>query len=430
MHLVWRRHNPEVDCICYSWLEKVYPWVVPSLLQTVNPVIIKNTKKIQKKYNSKLQKKYNTEQGKIINKRKIQHTLMDSRFCSLTACLKNAKNTEGQSAICEGLEKYKKNTKIQIAFLDVMEKYKKKYKKYKVYFFCILFVFFSYFFCIFTKKIQKKYECNCSKIQNTKKIRINNFKNTKKNKKIRTQNFKNTKYKETTNSKISERANPMFTFGNQEPKYKKNTKPTSCIFQTLQFWFCIFGLYFFRFFFVFLNIGRRPFCSHPGQLKCIHYYPFAHVPSHSPWLKFGSSPTDWYRVPYVWTAFGWGPWSRLCCPKRQHPVREAESCQRWFWNHLYSHKLPSWAGNYIQCAQIHQVGFSWACRNLTAVALRTGTLANLPILMPRASFGCTTEHSQPKPWKQVRHTKSTPAQAKKTAAYVFKIYVTVHFRLG
>ena len=162
----------------------------------------------------------------------------------------------------------------------------------------------------------------------------------------------------------------------------------------------------------------------------IHYYPFAHVPSHSPWLKFGSSPTDWYRVPYVWTAFGWGPWSRLCCPKRQHPVREAESCQRWFWNHLYSHKLPSWAGNYIQCAQIHQVGFSRACRNLTAVALRTGTLANLPILMPRASFGCTTEHSQPKPWKQVRHTKSTPAQAKKTAAYVFKIYVTVHFRLG
>ena len=163
---------------------------------------------------------------------------------------------------------------------------------------------------------------------------------------------------------------------------------------------------------------------------CIHYYPIAHVPSHSPWLKFGSSPTDWYRVPYVWTAFGWGPWSRLCCPKRQHPVREAESCQRWFWNHLYSHKLPSWAGNYIQCAQIHQVGFSRACRNLTAVALRTGTLANLPILMPRASFGCTTEHSQPKPWKQVRHTKSTPAQAKKTAAYVFKIYVTVHFRLG
>ena len=159
---------------------------------------------------------------------------MDSWFCSLTACLKNAKNTKGQSAICEGLEKYKKNTKIQIAFLDVMEKYQKKYKNTK----CIVFVFYLYFLYFYQKKyekntkkntnaiaqkykIQKKYESTISKIQKTKKIR--------------TQNFKNTKYKEKTNSKISERANPVFTFGNQEPKYKKNTKPTSCIFQTLQF---------------------------------------------------------------------------------------------------------------------------------------------------------------------------------------------------
>ena len=120
---------------------------------------------------------------------------------------KERKNTKGQSAICEGLEKYKKNTKIQIAFLDVMEKYK-KYKKNTN--------------AIAQKyKIQKKYESTISKIRKTKKIR--------------TQNFKNTKYKEKTNSKISQRANPVFTFGNQEPKYKKNTKPTSCIFQTLQF---------------------------------------------------------------------------------------------------------------------------------------------------------------------------------------------------
>ena len=107
---------------------------------------------------------------------------MDSRFCSLTACLKNAKNTKGQSAICEGLEKYKKNTKIQIAFLDVMEKYQKKYKNTK----CIVFVFYLYFFVFLPKKYEKntkKYECNCSKIQNTKKIRINNFKNTKYKKK-------------------------------------------------------------------------------------------------------------------------------------------------------------------------------------------------------------------------------------------------------
>ena len=160
------------------------------MLQTVNPVIIKNTKKY-KKYNSKLQKKYNTEQGKIINKRKIQHTLMDSRFCSLTACLKNEKNTKGQSAICEGLEKYKNNTKIQIAFLDVMEKYKKKHTNTKcifLYFICIFFVFFFVF-------LQKKYK----KIQ--KKIRMQLLKNTK-YKKIRINNFKNTKYKKNTNPKF------------------------------------------------------------------------------------------------------------------------------------------------------------------------------------------------------------------------------------
>ena len=145
-----------------------------------------------------------------------------------------------------------------------------KKQKYKVYFFCISFVFFRIFF-VFLQKIMrkntKKYECNCSKIQNTKKIRINNFKNTK-YKKIRTQNFKNTKYKEKTNSKISQRANPVFTLGNQEPKYKKNTKPTSCIFQNPAVLILYFlGCIFFVFFLVFLNVGRRPLCSHRGQLN-------------------------------------------------------------------------------------------------------------------------------------------------------------------
>ena len=178
---------------------------------------------------------------------------MDSRFCSLTACLKNAKNTKGQSAICEGLEKYKKNTKIQIAFLDVMEKYKKNTKIQSV-FFCILFVLFSYFAVFLPKKIpkkntkntnaiaqkykiQKRYESTISKIQNTKNIR--------------TQNYKNTKYKEKTNSKISQRANPVFTFGNQEPKYKKIqnqpvvfSKPCSSDFVLLGCIFFVLFLYF------------------------------------------------------------------------------------------------------------------------------------------------------------------------------------------
>ena len=218
----------------------------------MNPVIIKNTKKT-KKYNSKLQKKYNAEQGKIINKKKIQHTLMDSRFCSLTASLKNEKIQKDKVQSVKDWKNTKKNTKIQIAFLDAMEKYKKNTKIQGVFF--IFYLYFSYFFCMFTKKtenykkipkntnaiaqkykIQKKIRIN--NIKNTKykkKIRTQNFKNTKYKKKIRTQNFKNTKYKEKTNSKISQRANPVFTFGNQEPKYKKNTKPTSCIFQTLQF---------------------------------------------------------------------------------------------------------------------------------------------------------------------------------------------------
>ena len=192
---------------------------------------------------------------------------MDSRFCSLTACLKNAKNTKGQSAICEGLEKCKNNTTIQIAFLDVMEKYQKKYTNTKCMFY-MLFVFFVFFLSVYqknTKNIQKntkKYECNCSKIQNTKKntnrqyqkykiqkkIRTQKFKNTKYKKQIRTQNFKNTKYKEKTNSKISQRANPVFTFGNQEPKYKKIqnqpvvfSKPCSSDFVFLG---CIFFVFF------------------------------------------------------------------------------------------------------------------------------------------------------------------------------------------
>ena len=137
---------------------------------------------------------------------------MDSRLCSLTACLKNEKIQKGQSAICEGLEKYKKNTKIQIAFLDVMEKYKKNTKIQSVFF---VFYLYCFRFFVFLPKNTKKYEKNTNAIAQKykiqKKMRINNFKNTKYKKKIRTQNFKNTKYKEKTNSKISQRANPVFT---------------------------------------------------------------------------------------------------------------------------------------------------------------------------------------------------------------------------
>ena len=150
-------------------------------------------------------------------------------------------------------ENTKKNTKIQIAFLDVMGKYQKKYKNTK----CIFFVFYLHLFRIFLYfykkirnkykkntdaiaqkyKIQKKYESTISKIQNTKKIR--------------TQNFKNTKYKEKINSKISQRANPVF-FWKSGTKIQNKNKTNQLYFPNpavliLYFWvvffsylFCIF----------------------------------------------------------------------------------------------------------------------------------------------------------------------------------------------
>ena len=130
----------------------------------------------------------------------------------------NTKKYKNTNCIFGRNGKIQKNTKIQSDF------------------FGILFVFFR-IFCIFIPKKNEKH---------TKKIRMQLLKNTKYKKKSNQQfqkykiqkkyepnisKIQNTK----TNSKISQRANPVFTFGNQEPKYKKNTKPTSCIFQTLQF---------------------------------------------------------------------------------------------------------------------------------------------------------------------------------------------------
>ena len=182
---------------------------------------------------------------------------MDSRFCSLTACLKNAKNTKGQSAICDDWKNTKKITKIQIAFLDVMEKYKKK-QKYKVYFFCILFVFFSYFFVFLqkqyeknTKKIQKKYECNCSKIQNTKKNTNQQFQKYKKQKNT---NPKFQKYKIQRKDKFKNKreSQPRVHFWKSGTKIQKKiqnqpavfSKPCSSDFVFLGCIFFVFFLYF------------------------------------------------------------------------------------------------------------------------------------------------------------------------------------------
>ena len=154
--------------------------------------------------------------------------------------------------------KLQKNTKIQIAFLDVMEKYQKN-KNTKCIFFVSHLYFFVFFF-VFLQKIMrkntKKYECNCSKIQNTKKIRINNFKNTKYKKNT---NPKFQKYKIQRKDKFKNKpeSQPRVHSWKSGTKIQKNTKPTSCIFQTLQFWFCIFGLYFFVFFFCIFKCWQK-----------------------------------------------------------------------------------------------------------------------------------------------------------------------------
>ena len=136
-------------------------------------------------------------------------------------------------------------------------------------------MYFWYCICIFVfgiftqkklKKIPKKktekYECNCSKIQNTKKIRIDNFKNTKYKKKNTSQ--KNQKYKIQRKDKFQNKPESQprvhWKSGNKlQKKYKTNhlyfPNPAVLI------------LYFWVVFFVFLNIGRRPFCCHRGLLK-------------------------------------------------------------------------------------------------------------------------------------------------------------------
>ena len=95
-----------------------------------------------------------------------------------------------------------------------MEKYKKKqkYKAHFLYLFGILFVFFVFLQrkTKNTKKIQNKYECNFSKIQNTKKYTNQKFQKYKIQKKKQTQKFQKYKIQKNTNSKMSQRANPMF----------------------------------------------------------------------------------------------------------------------------------------------------------------------------------------------------------------------------
>ena len=119
--------------------EALSTWVAGPWLQPVTSVIIKNTpqKKRYQKIQTQITKKCNTEGGKIINKREIQHTLVDSRFCYLTACLKNEKSKGTKCNLW-------RNGKIQSAFLEVMGKHQKNTKIQSVSFVFILYFLYKY----------------------------------------------------------------------------------------------------------------------------------------------------------------------------------------------------------------------------------------------------------------------------------------------
>ena len=165
----------------------VYVWVVGCWLQPVTSVIIENTK--HTKNTKPNYKKCHTEGGKIINKREIQHTLVDSRFCSLTACLKNEKYKRTKCNLWRNgkIQKKYKNTK---CIFGSNGKYNKSTKIQSVFF-------------VIWQKMQNKYECN---LKHTTKYepKVSNIQNTKKS----------------TNSNMNQRANPMFILKSKNPLAK------------------------------------------------------------------------------------------------------------------------------------------------------------------------------------------------------------------
>ena len=173
----------------------------------------KYKKKVQK-IQSPNTKKNNHAAGEIANKMEIQHTLVlvNSRFCSLTACLKNEKCNRTKCNLWRNGEVQAK-TKIQSTFLEVMEKYQKNTKVQSNY-----------------KK--DKRNMHMQLLKNTKCKRKNRTNNSKihNRKKIQTQNLEHTKYKQNTNSKMSQGANPMFILKSKNQLAKINAKTTCCIF--------------------------------------------------------------------------------------------------------------------------------------------------------------------------------------------------------
>ena len=146
----------------------LYCWVVPSLLQTVNPVIIKNTKKYKK----------NTTP----NYKKIQHwagqnyqqkentTYIDGFavlfFDGMSKERKKYKRTKCNLWRTGKIQKKYKNTN---CIFGRNGKIQKKYRNTK----CIVFVFYLYVFVFLPKKIRKKYKKNTNAIAQKYKIQKN-----------------------------------------------------------------------------------------------------------------------------------------------------------------------------------------------------------------------------------------------------------------
>ena len=136
-------------------------------------------------------------------------------------------------------------------------------------FYLYFFVFLLYFYKKKYEKIEKKYEkIRMQLLKNTKykKKRINNFKNTKYKKKNTNPKFQKYNIQRKDKFKNKPKSQPRVHCGNQETNCKKIqnqplvfSKPCNSDFVFL---ICLFFV-----FFLFLNMGRRPFCSHRGLLK-------------------------------------------------------------------------------------------------------------------------------------------------------------------
>ena len=154
-------------------------------------------------------------------------------------------------------------------------------------------MYFLYFICIFrflflqkkNENIPKNTKKNTNAIAQKYKIQKKKYESTisKIQKKNTNQKFQKNKIQRKDKLKNKPESQPRVHCGNQETNCKKDTKPTSCISQTLQFWFCILGLYFW-YFFVFLNIGRRPFCRHRRLLKHMLWNSRTRAPVASPYF--------------------------------------------------------------------------------------------------------------------------------------------------